>query len=237
METLRRYLDATREPAGAAAAVLPLVLLYGLGLPSASPQARSGVDVVSDPLLLHLGLRGYLAVQIGLALAVAGFVIARLRAGAFRRALLVGPVAVEAGAYGLVLGSLILLVMERHHLLALLPALDAVLDATTFDHLVLAAGAGLHEEVVFRLLLLPALVLLFERPLAMPRPLALAASAVVSSFAFSAAHHLAGEPFEAFAFTYRTLAGLAFAGLFLARGFAVAAWTHALYDLQLLVGR
>ena len=47
-------------------------------------------------------------------------------------------------------------------------------------------------------------------------------------------HHLAGEAFEIYAFTYRTFAGLFFAGVFIARGFAVAAWTHAIYDLHVM---
>jgi hypothetical protein len=34
---------------------------------------------------------------------------------------------------------------------------------------------------------------------------------------------------------FRTVAGVVFASLFLVRGFAVAAWTHALYDVWVIV--
>ena len=35
-------------------------------------------------------------------------------------------------------------------------------------------------------------------------------------------------------FVFRTLAGLAFSGLYLTRGFGITAWTHALYDVAVL---
>ena len=49
-EWLSRYHHATRRPAGIALTILPLALLYGLGLLVASPGARSGVDLISDEL-------------------------------------------------------------------------------------------------------------------------------------------------------------------------------------------
>jgi hypothetical protein len=39
-----------------------------------------------------------------------------------------------------------------------------------------------------------------------------------------------------YSFTFRSLAGRACATLFAARGFAFAAWTHALYDRIVLFG-
>jgi hypothetical protein len=59
---------------------------------------------------------------------------------------------------------------------------------------------------------------------------------VLSSLAFSLAHHIgpAGEAFRFSAFVYRTLAGVFFAAIYQVRGFAVAAWTHALYDVYVL---
>jgi hypothetical protein len=43
------------------------------------------------------------------------------------------------------------------------------------------------------------------------------------------------DPFAWFSFWYRTIAGLIFAGIYLGRGFAVAAYTHALYDIYILL--
>jgi hypothetical protein len=46
-----------------------------------------------------------------------------------------------------------------------------------------------------------------------------------------------GDPWSLASFTFRALAGMAFAALFKLRGFAVAVYTHALYDVFVLVLR
>lgn len=96
-------------------------------------------------------------------------------------------------------------------------------------------GAGIYEEVLFRLAMLPPLIALLRQPERLKKyatPLA----ALITSLLFSAAHHAgpSGEPFQLFNFCFRTLAGGIFAGLFLLRGFGIAACSHAFYDL--LVG-
>jgi hypothetical protein len=60
---------------------------------------------------------------------------------------------------------------------------------------------------------------------------------IVSSLIFSGVHHLGsmGEAFTLGAFAFRFFAGVVFAALYQARGFALAAWTHALYDIWVMV--
>lgn len=227
----RAYLQGSRRAEGAALAVLPLVLIYGVGLLYASPEARSGVDFFSQTLLGLFGLRVYVGVLSIGALLVLLVASVRLGSGLGRHALLAAPVALEATLYGMFLGTLILDVMAWRGLLGPL-----LVDATWVEHIVMAAGAGLCEESVFRLLLLPATALLLHRALAMPKPMALGVAVAATSLAFAGAHLLGGEPWDAFAFIYRTLAGTVFAVLFLVRGFAVATWSHAVYDLYVLSG-
>ena len=68
------------------------------------------------------------------------------------------------------------------------------------------------------------------------------AAGVVATLAgalvFSAFHYIGpyGDRLELGSFAFRTVAGVLFSGLYLLRGFGIAAWTHALYDLM-LVGR
>ena len=214
-----------------ALAILPLAMIYGLGLLWASPEARSGVDIVTEVLMTHLGVQGYIGVQCAISVCILAYAIYHFRRATLVRATLTVPIITEATAYGLGMGLLILHVMKEQHLLG-----PVLIPANALDWTVLSAGAGLHEELVFRLLLLPLMAITFERVVAMPKPLAWGAAALGSSLLFAAAHHFAGEPFEVYAFTYRTFAGLFFAGVFLARGFAVAAWTHAIYDLHVMWG-
>jgi hypothetical protein len=96
-------------------------------------------------------------------------------------------------------------------------------------------GAGLYEEVLFRLLMLPIVVFAFER-LGCSTLAAGFWAILLSSLLFSAAHYIGplGDSFTLYSFTFRTVAGMFFAVLFLLRGFGIAAGTHFFYDL--LVG-
>jgi membrane protease YdiL (CAAX protease family) len=104
--------------------------------------------------------------------------------------------------------------------------------------LVLSLGAGVHEELLFRLLMVGGGVWLFTHVLGLRRWLAVGLAIAISSALFSAAHHvIGGEPFRVGAFVYRALCGLVFAVIFQTRGFAVAVYTHALYDIYVLIVR
>lgn len=96
-------------------------------------------------------------------------------------------------------------------------------------------GAGIYEELLFRLLLFPVL-LGFMGVIEMPWPMSTGFAMLLSALAFAVAHHVGpyGEVFQAETFLFRTLAGLYFGVLFRSRGFGVAVGTHACYDV--LVG-
>ena len=95
-------------------------------------------------------------------------------------------------------------------------------------------GAGIYEELLFRLMLLPLVAGLARLAGATPR-VSWAAAILVTSLTFSAAHYDLvapyGEPFALASFAFRFLAGAFFAVLFVYRGFGVAAGAHALYDM------
>lgn len=96
-------------------------------------------------------------------------------------------------------------------------------------------GAGIYEEVLFRLCLLP-LCYGALRVLLIPGKLAMVLTVIITSLLFSAAHYIgpAADQFTLFSFIFRALAGLFFAVLFVLRGFGITAGCHAAYDL--LVG-
>ncbi|VTR99608.1 abortive infection protein : CAAX amino terminal protease family OS=Singulisphaera acidiphila (strain ATCC BAA-1392 / DSM 18658 / VKM B-2454 / MOB10) GN=Sinac_6883 PE=4 SV=1: Abi [Tuwongella immobilis] len=96
-------------------------------------------------------------------------------------------------------------------------------------------GAGIYEEVLFRLLIFSGMVLML-RIIFFPKFLAIPIAAIGSALLFAAAHHIGtyGEPFDRYVFLFRAAAGLYFAFLYQFRGFGVAVGTHAGYDV--LVG-
>ena len=67
--------------------------------------------------------------------------------------------------------------------------------------------------------------------------MALGWAAVASSLLFSAVHYVGpyADAWTPFSFAFRFLAGMVFAALYAVRSFAVAVYTHALYDVLVLV--
>jgi len=94
-------------------------------------------------------------------------------------------------------------------------------------------GAGIYEEVLFRLLAIPIGQVLF-RALLVPQRYTLAASILATSLLFSSAHYWgpAADTLTLFSFVFRTIAGLFFAILFVLRGFGITVGAHAGYDVM-----
>ena len=93
-------------------------------------------------------------------------------------------------------------------------------------------GAGIYEELMFRLLLLPVVVWILQRG-HVSRAAALLSAIVLTSLLFSGAHYIGpgGEQLRWFSFVFRFIAGAFFATLFVCRGFGIAVGTHAGYDI------
>jgi hypothetical protein len=219
--------------------VFPLFLLYGVGL-MFTPTVN-GVDFVSRLLFAAVDndRRLYLYVHLGLAVVFMLAVLYLRRVSDFRirHAL---PMVLEAAIYALTLGTLILFVMQRLFggLLAVSPEAGPAPPLPILGDLVLAAGAGLHEELVFRLGMMSCGAFVLER-LGVRRVGAVAVAAIVSSILFAAAHHVGpyGEPWTRDAMVYRSLAGLAFAAIYWFRSLGHAVYAHFLYDVYVMLAR
>ena len=100
----------------------------------------------------------------------------------------------------------------------------------------LSLGAGLYEELVFRVLLVPFLVYLFAKT-GFGAKGSVFAGIVVGALLFSAVHYMGamGDVFTLQSFTFRFLFGLALNALLMLRGFGIAAWTHSLYDVMVIL--
>jgi membrane protease YdiL (CAAX protease family) len=220
------------DPLTSAILVFPLFLTYQIGI--LSGRGQNGVDFVTKSLI-ELGQRdltNYLLIMGIMLVAYAAVVFILRRRGNFHpRAFL--PMLAESAFLALIMGSLILFVMNQF--MGVLPQLHLMIGGTKpLDVIVISAGAGFHEELLFRVVLMGGLAWILTG--VMGRRRAWLVALVLSSLAFALAHHVGpvGENFTFAAFTYRSLAGAFFAAVYQVRGFAVAAWTHALYDVYVL---
>lgn len=107
----------------------------------------------------------------------------------------------------------------------------------TVTKVMLSLGAGLYEELLFRVILVTAIAFLARRLLGW-RPLTSSLTAIVlSALIFAAFHYIGpyGDQLRLDSFVFRLIGGLAFSALYVTRGFGITARTHALYDLFVLV--
>ena len=210
----------------------PVFLVYHVGL--LLTDVRNGVDFVSGPLLAlaHTSLPLYVGLT---ALIAGGIVLAgwglRGRGEVHPRVLV--PVLVESTVWAGVLAVTVGWVTARVFASTLAPLQAGPPPIGPMGAIVLSAGAGFHEELVFRVGLFAGGSWLLTRWLGVGATRAALLAACGSAALFSAAHYVGpfGDPFALSSFTFRALFGLALAGLYRLRGFAIAVYAHALYDV------
>jgi hypothetical protein len=116
---------------------------------------------------------------------------------------------------------------------------EVMQEQSLMANIVTGIGAGIYEELVFRLILICLLMLLFQDVLRLTHTNSIVLSVLISAALFSAHHHIdllsgqpnANDPFNSIRFAFRTIAGIYFAVLFAIRGFGITAGTHAFYDI------
>src|SRR6266550_5244078 len=232
---LRTYFQASRAPRYSLLFALPLLIFYQV-LAALAPAGPGGIlESVFIWLAGAWGPRLFMVCLIG----AGAWLIARdVRAHRDLSPALVGGMLLETVVLSLVFG-----VVVGGLTAALLGTPPPPMTVGFTDQLsrwtmlMLSLGAGIYEELLFRVVLVGLLAwgankLLGWRPL-----FAGIAATVLGALIFSAFHYIGplGDRFDVYSFVFRTIAGLFFSGLYLLRGFGITAWTHALYDVLLLL--
>ncbi|MEM8600701.1 MAG: CPBP family glutamic-type intramembrane protease [Bacteroidota bacterium] len=233
------YASLTRTATYSFLAALPLLVLYEVGALLVNADRafaiRVGADVWIKQFLASLGATGHLALAgVVLLIGIAVFVWERKKRLPLRPRYFAGML-LESTVWGVLLATLISGTVGVLFNGALL-GLPQAAEPGTATMLVLSLGAGLYEELVFRVLLVGGLYLLARRVLGAERVAAYVSAALLGALLFSAVHYTGpyADPLELPSFTFRFLFGLALNALFLVRGFGIAAWTHALYDVMVV---
>jgi membrane protease YdiL (CAAX protease family) len=217
------------NPFVSVAFTVPVFLVYHLGI--LAVDRRHDVDFISTTVLRLLNASTPAYVLVTLAMALVLLVLAWLQQRkskamphAFKRVL-----AESLSAALLVLMSI---GWATHEVRT-----GETLSVPTYSlptKIVLAAGAGFHEEFIFRALLITGMSWAFTK-LTKSKPwVSLLICTLISSVLFSLAHYfvLADEELVMTVAGFRVLEGVMFAVLYISRGFAVAVYAHALYDLM-----
>ncbi|MGL4423645.1 MAG: CPBP family glutamic-type intramembrane protease [Gemmataceae bacterium] len=229
-----RYTASTTHPWACLLFLLPLLAVYEWGVLSlggAQPdQLRNGADAW---LRWMLAKYGFAQLWMAPVLVVVIFVLLSLWNWSTRPRAMISTLlgmTVESTLYALALWAL------SRNFLPILDQLGVTLNVTvnsiSTKAMVTYVGAGIYEEVLFRLGAFNLAVLLLRLAL-LPGLLAQPVGAIAAALLFAAAHHAGpfGEPVVPAVFLFRTLAGLFFTLLYVKRGFGIAVGAHAGYDV------
>jgi hypothetical protein len=248
-EAGRDYWQASARPLESLLFVAPLLLFYEVGvLAVGHAAARNGADAWLRQLLDLAGFGQYFLLPLATCSLLLAWHHARrdqwqLAGGLLPRMWLeaaLWAVALVVAAQGL------LLALGKSAAVSAAAAGNGA-PAPLAARLVGYLGAGIYEELLFRLLLVPPALAVLER-LRFHEQARLAMAVAGTSLLFAAAHYRIdayvlgwhvvwphGEAFSAASFWFRFAAGAAFATLLVYRGFGIAVGAHALYDLLLLI--
>jgi len=239
------YWPASRAPRYSLLFALPLMLFYQVlaAAVPAGPQGgvRNGADVMLQAVFIWLaGSWGPRLFMVCLIVAGLWLVARDLRKNPGRlRAAVFATMAAEsiglALLFGVVVGGLTAALLGQPPPLSVTTGGVDQLGRGTV--LMLSLGAGIYEELLFRVVLVSLFAWLARGVLGL-RPLTAGAIATVAgALVFSAFHYIGpyGDAWQVYSFVFRTIAGLFFSALYLTRGFGITAWTHSLYDVLLLL--
>ena len=233
------YFAQSRRPLAALAFVAPLVVLYEVGTAALhlDESGRRETRIVAFSWIRDafelLGATGHLVAPLATIALLLGWHLFSRQPWRLRPTV---PLAMAAEsvllAVPLMFAAAIVAAMARQF-----PPLAAVDLERVGGTAILGIGAGVYEELVFRLVGMTLLHSALCGVLGMTQRSSLVVSLVVTSIAFALYHHLpaGGEPLAWPPLAFRTLAGVWLGLVFVARGFGLAAGSHAAYDVLLSV--
>jgi membrane protease YdiL (CAAX protease family) len=213
---------------------------------------KNGTDMVTGALmgLSHNDKTTYLLATFAIGVIFAGVFAILGRGQAFRPRKFI-QIAVEGVVY-----AVLMRIIAGYVVGSLFAGPAGMREQGPFFGLVMSFGAGFYEELTFRVILFglgaKLLVWLFAKQkveltgTAAPTTGAshglmtfgiMVGWSLVCAFAFSAMHYIGAgsDAFQLPSFLFRFVLGLVLTVIFATRGFAAAVWTHALYDVWVLV--
>ena len=231
---MSQYLTVSKSPLYSFIFTLPLFLLYEVGIFLISSrdidQLRNGADVLMRQVLESFGIYGMYGFG---GTFLIGFLIAFIRQKKnLRTSEIESRFLLIMFFESIVWATLLVIMMIK---------IPTFLSLSNEDHLiqqvVLAIGAGIYEEFVFRVLLISGLAILFGLIFNWGEFGKTFLSVIISSAIFSIFHFFGsyGDTFSFSLFFVRFFAGIFLAMIYIFRGFGITAYAHSIYDLFVLV--
>lgn len=186
---------------------------------------RNGADVLLRQILGLFGLWGVYVLSIAF---IAGFIVVFLfQKNRWHITSVRGEYLLKMLGESVLWGAVIYGILRFAPAVLMFPSGKALVQ-----QIILAIGAGLYEEFVFRVLAINLSSVLLGALFLWRRSTRKIGAILVSAGLFSAFHFIGefGDSFSLGLFGYRVLAGTLLGTLYVTRGFGITAYAHTVYD-------
>ena len=210
--------------------LLPLLVVYEIGAVMLLSSTQLTATRLLGQFFALFGVTGVHLPAIAVVGALLGMHLARKK----------DPWLPELKLYPVMWGESLVLAMPLFVLMTVLlrepmPA-TAVSDSEMWQlwrrDMVIAIGAGVYEELLFRLVAIAAIHAVTKDLLSLPEEVCVIAAVGLSSLGFALVHFIGDHnPFTMVKMLFYTVAGVYFAAIYLTRGFGIVVAVHALYDV------
>jgi hypothetical protein len=226
------YMDDVHRPITCLIFLLPFIILYEVGIFYISYQAgeaQTGKVIAVELLerfLALFGASGYYLPGLAIVVILLTWQVAIGENWRFSGQTVTG---MWIESFMLAIPLLVLSHVANKHVI--MAAFDKVSGNSWLNELLLSVGAGLYEELLFRLILIILLNILLIDVMKVGEGPAIFTIVLISAVVFSLYHYLGGERFDWNIFVFRTMAGGYLAGVFILRGFGITVGCHIMYNV------
>lgn len=233
---LKAYAVYARSPLQSVLFILPALIIYELGLfffnHSDITGIRNGADVLMRHFYALFGLYGFYAFAASLLLAIGGTFWLEYHWH--------GRITITFRYYfwmmgeSLLYGAILFVILSR--IASIHIQIPPMFQPSIWQRAVLALGAGIYEEFVFRVLVVSGVAALVSLGLKWSKTSAYILGVMVSAVVFAWFHYVGvyGDIFQLRTFLLRMLAGILLSVLYVLRGFGITAYAHIVYDFIII---
>jgi hypothetical protein len=236
------YFGLSSQPLHILLFLLPFMIFYELGSTGVIGEGVGATLAAQDMLVRFFDLFGVLGLHLPMLALVVTLLVQQLLSKASWK-IHIGVLFAMLAESAFLTGPLIVLavVIEPAAAAAIIQQIpsEPVSEGTsTLQGIYLAFGAGLYEELLFRLVLITMLHFIVSDVLGFKHTTGIIVGVALSAIAFAWHHNevvIPGVGINWRLAVFYTLAGVYFGVLFVARGLGIAVGAHLMYDLLVFV--
>jgi membrane protease YdiL (CAAX protease family) len=233
------YWRKSQRPLQALMFLLPMIMLYELAVPYLGEDRLISSDIYARRLLYRffesMGVTGYYLPGLIVVAVLLCWHIAKK-----------DPWKLEWKIYGIMLGESILLAAPLFVMQMVLFSAGALQEIVSEQapaalvyswqtNMIFAIGAGIYEEMLFRLIAITLFHMVLVDFLKSSNKHAIPVVISLSAILFAFYHFPTFQDIEWGMFLFYTIAGMYFSCIFIVRGFGIVAGTHAMYDVLVVL--